>query len=512
MSTKRLLYFTAEEHFVYRASGRTLELEVKFPADESGVAAFREYLTGQRKGSLFGLLADLAGEDFHEDQLPYLRGGDRQAIVQRRLAQRYRDTRLAAALSLGVVSSERRNERLLLASFTNTQQFTPWLDALSEAGARLAGVYSVPIVAPALAARLGVVSGRCIVVSVNRAGLRQSFIDEGKLRFARLERTTEMAPEALAAIVRSETLRLTQYLTTLRAIPRDGPPMQVVAVAPSGALAAFERLLVSDSRLTFHVMDINAAVRKVGLRSLPGGMLAEAAYLQLAAKRPPKEQFAQSEDRRSFVLWQLQRYVLAAGAAAFAVCALFAGARWIDVLNVRDQTLAQAREARAADAEYRRITASFPVTQTTTDNLKATVVEFQRLAARTATPNAAMAFLALGLERFPEIELESLAWSVGQSAESAKGSTAPSAAGTGAVSEFLEISGRVQSAQRSDYRAITELVQRFGATLGSGPVFRVQRMRLPFDISSEGTLTGDVGSMQSNEAPRFTLVLARPVK
>ena len=50
--------------------------------------------------------------------------------------------------------AQRRNEKLLLTSFTNTQQFAPWLDALEEAGARLAGVYSVPLLAPALAARL----------------------------------------------------------------------------------------------------------------------------------------------------------------------------------------------------------------------------------------------------------------------------------------------------------------------------------------------------------------------
>ena len=62
---------------------------------------------------------------------------------------------------------------MLLASFTNTQQLAPWLDALEESGARLAGVYSVPLLAPALAARLGVKSGRAFLVSTDRAGLRE---------------------------------------------------------------------------------------------------------------------------------------------------------------------------------------------------------------------------------------------------------------------------------------------------------------------------------------------------
>ena len=201
-------------------------------------------------------MADLAGEDFHEEQVPLLRGSDREAIVQRRLAQRYRDTRLAAALSLGPVAGpQRRNEKLLLASFTNTQQFAPWLDALEEAGARLAGVYSVPLLAPALAARLGARGPRALVVTANRAGLRQCFVEDGRLRFARLERTVEMVPQALAAFARSETLRLVQYLTTLRALPRESAPLPALVVAPPGERAAFEQALVSDARVTFQTID-----------------------------------------------------------------------------------------------------------------------------------------------------------------------------------------------------------------------------------------------------------------
>src|SRR5258706_4804092 len=147
MSAKLVLYFTAGGHALYRWAGGALELETRFTPNEEGLADFRAHLQG-RRGALVYVLADLAGEDFHEDQIPYLRGGDRQAVVGRRLAQRYRDTRLAAALSLGYASGERRSQRLLLASFTNTQQVTAPLEPPPESGARLSGPYSVPLLAP----------------------------------------------------------------------------------------------------------------------------------------------------------------------------------------------------------------------------------------------------------------------------------------------------------------------------------------------------------------------------
>src|SRR5690242_4435359 len=189
MAVRHILYFTAEEHLLFRAERQGLELVAKFSSDEPGLAAFREHLR-TAGGALFAIVADLAGEDFHEEQVPYVRGADRAALVSRRLAQRYRDTRLAAALSLGTVAAaERRNERVLLASFTNTQLLAPWLDALQEAGTRLAGVYSAPLIAPALATALGARQERLLIVSVNRAGLRQCYLERGRLRFARLERT-----------------------------------------------------------------------------------------------------------------------------------------------------------------------------------------------------------------------------------------------------------------------------------------------------------------------------------
>jgi len=515
MGTKRLVYFTSTEHAVYRWSRGSLALEGRFAADEQGVAEFVEYLR-ERPRALFYVLADIAGEDFHEDQIPYLRGNDRHLIVQRRLAQRYRDTRLAAALPLGMIRGERRNERLLLASFTNTLQFTPWLDALSQSGSRLAGVYSTPLLAPALGARLGARRGRAIVVSVNRAGLRQCFIDEGRLRFARLERTVDLGPEGLAAFVRAEMLRLVNYLTALRALPREGPPVQVIVVAPQGQLGAFEQALVSDNRISFRIFDAAQAAKAVGLKDAPSEALAESLYLHLAVKQRPSEQFARSEDRRSFVLWQLKRGVLAAGALGLAACALFAGSKWLDIMAERDNIAVQQREAALAAQEYQRITRGFPVTQTSTDNLRTTVVEFRKIAERTASPEPSFIYLSRVLEQFPQMEIDSLVWSVGRPGDLQRGATGakPAAAqeATGEVSEIVEISGRVNATQRSDYRAITAQVQQFAEALRSGAAFQLLRTQLPFDVSSEGTLTGDIGTSDAGEAPRFTIVLARTLK
>jgi hypothetical protein len=246
-------------------------------------------------------------------------------------------------------------------------------------------------------------------------------------------------------------------------------------------------------------------------------MLGEALYLQLAAKKPPREQFASSAERRRYQLWQQQRGTVAAGALGFAACALYAGVQSIDALHLSDRAVSQQRDARFAAAQYERITAGFPVTQTSTENLKVAVVEFRRIAEHSASPEQAFVHVSRVLEQFPQIELDNFNWSMGRpdARRDRPAGAAPDAAAVkqeqSNVAEMLELSGRVNATQRNDYRAITAQVQRFAAALGASQGYELLRTQLPFDITSEGTLTGDIGgsSAESGEAPRFTVTLAR---
>ncbi len=378
-------------------------------------------------------------------------------------------------------------------------------------GARLSGVYSVPLLAPALAARLGVRSGRSLIVTANSAGLRQCFVEDGRLRFARLERIPEVEPEAVAAFVRAETLRLIQYLSTLRTVPRDGPPIQVLVIAPAAQRAALEQVLVSDARLTFQTIVADEAARKVGVKRPAAGLPGEQLFLHLAVKHPPKEQFARVEDRRSYFLWRLQRAILGAGAAGFLLCAAYAAVQGLDLLSLKDQAAVQQRESADATGQYQRITASFPVTQTTTDNLKATVVEFTRIATQSASPEPALVYLSQVVEKYPQMDIESVAWRLSKPGAEAAASRADASA-AGEILQILEVSGRVNATRRSDYRAITGQVQSFAEALRTDPAWRILRTQLPFDVTSAGTLSGDIGAGEGTEAPRFTITVGRPLK
>ena len=148
------------------------------------------------------------------------------------------------------------------------------------------------------------------------------------------------------------------------------------------------------------------------------------------------------------------------------------------------------------------------------------------MSARSAVPGPALAYISRALEQFPQIELDQLAWQAGRpgtaekpaadpsksipaGAPTATSSSSASVPTAGEFAQTLEISGHVNSAQRSDYRAITAQVQSFADALQVDRSYEVVRTQLPFDTTSAGTLSGDIGSSEGGDTPRFTITLLR---
>lgn len=481
-----LLYVSASSSMLYRCERTGLRLLAQVPSDGTGIPAVHACLKGHR-GALVQVVADLEGEDFYEDQIPYLRGTERRAVIERRLSQRYPDTCLGAGLSLGHAADERRSERLLLASFNHAQPLVAWLGALEREGARVASVHSTALIAAMLAARLGANGERIFLMTANHAGLRQSFIEGGRLRFSRLASTRD---DSLSATrVRTETERMLKYLGTLRALPKNEAATRVLIVVPDAERAPLARTLGNGAGLAFTTVGLAEAARRIGLRRFPQGAGSEVLYLQLVARRAPKEQFLRGENRRTFVVWRLQRSLVGAGVAGFVSLGAYAAALWVEQLVMRDRIEDARRDTAVARDELARARARLPAAPAPLESLKASALEFRRIAARSASPEAAFAHVSRALDQSPQIELDALAWSA-------------------EPEQTLEVTARVHGAARADPRTIANEVRRFSALIGADSRWRVIATRLPFDLSSEGVLAASAGG-EATDVQRFSLRVAR---
>jgi hypothetical protein len=301
--------------------------------------------------------------------------------------------------------------------------------------------------------------------------------------------------------LRAESARLAKYLAAQRALPHEGPPLGVTLIAPAVAAPDIERELAraGDERFAFRVVALEQALRAAGLRQVPPQAGAECCFLALAAKAPPPGQFAQRAERGRFIVWRARRALLAGGAASFAACALLAGGLCRETFEARESIALARLEARAAAQRHEGIAAAFPATPSSVENLKATVDEFRRIAARSASPETMLAPLSRALERQRNIQIDALTWNAAPLA---------SAAAMDEAAESLEIAGRLD-APHADPRSIVEEIERFAQALREAGL-QPGKAKLPFDVAPESVLSGDSRSDAAQSgATRFSLVVSK---
>jgi uncharacterized membrane-anchored protein YhcB (DUF1043 family) len=521
--SKRLCYLTSQRVTAYSWKKGALRKEAVFGMNQGGIADFAKYVAGS-PDSRFYVLADVVEEDFFQENIPSVHGADRRALLARKLAQRYRDTSLAVPISLGSEThAGRREERILYTSFTNAHQFQPWLDVLRSSNARVAGVFSVATVAASVGKRLRFKKDRYIIVSLQEAGLRQSYIENGRIRFSRLGRGDFSDPRAIAQDCAAEASRIQQYLVNTRILPREASPLNVIVLAPSEHKALYDAACVSSARLQFHVYDLDKIAIGLGLKSAPVEALAEALFLHVLAESAPREQFADDGLRRFYDLWRARVGLVTAGAMAFGICLLFSAVRLIDANQVNEQARNDRLQETLASQEYSRLQTRFPKTPTSSENLKAMVKNYRGLLQHTASPAGMFVEISEAVTSLPQIEIDRIDWEVGAGGKSA-GREASKAfpaspaqpgqtrsTGPEAQVETAEISGKLIVQQASDYRAVSALVNRFSEALSRKAGTEVTRAQLPFDINAEKSLSGDIGAARKEEVPQFSVMVTKRV-
>lgn len=487
MADTRLLHLDSTQMSAFSWRGGVVRLEAQFANDAPGHAGFAGYLQNHA-GSLFYLLTDVPEESFQYETIPFVQGADRRSLIQRKLAQFFFGSTLATSLSLGREKSGRRDERMLFMALTRPQFFEPWIAALKASEAQLTGVYSVPLIAGGLLARLGLAERhpRMILVTLGRGGIRQTYFEGGQLRFSRLSAAPAGGVEETARACAAESAKLYQYLVSQRIVARGTRLPAVVLVHP-GQRAVFAAVAGAGTDLEFEYADLVHAAGRCAMRGIPADSLADTLFLHVMARHAPREQFADEEARHLYRVWQVKFGLAASGAFVLLACLLFAGKHFIEIGQLRDQRAATLARTEADAARYNAILRDLPPMPASLDNLRAVVARFEAMTERSDAPLTLYLATSRALDDSPEVEIRRIEWQITASPDDTAGAPRPvrPAPLAGAAPELFaaaSISATLAPGPARDHRAVLEAIERFATALRREPGTRVTVTRLPFDI------------------------------
>lgn len=509
MTRRHVLYLDALQLVAYSwRAGEVIE-RGRFANNEAGQAAFAEFLR-QRPDGLYLLLCDVADEAFVAEMVPFVRGPDRNSLIRRKLAQHFFGTPLTCAHTLGRSRTGRRDEQIVFCALTRPATLEPWLAALRSAEVVLSGIHSVALVSEPILERLRLTQGQTLLLGITSTGVRQSFFENGRLRFSRLTPLTALSSNDLPRACAEEARRLHPYLLSQRLITRNMPLMVRVLVPPA-RMDEFASACRSSDALQFELLDSHQAASRIGLRHPPDGLNTETLFVQALMRRPPAEQFAPAAERRFFRIWQARFALRAAGSIVLAACLMMATHTALDSLELRQDSERLIDEARRAEYARRDIIARLPPTPVPLDTLRVVHERSVQLEQRSATPGALLAHLGAVLEQFPEVELVELDWKLSHATTPGVLSATPTGDMLRPVEAQLIVQARLPGQYGAQQRRALERVDALAAELGRTPGIEVRITRQPFDLESGQVLRGGVRSdrADADSTPQFSLQIAQ---
>jgi len=239
---RQTLYVTADSLVALRQVGRRWLTLATFhlgavPDVDRGAAsavaaspvpeAFREWIARWR-GDRFYFLLDSADEEIETDELPNVRGRDRDKVLDRRLKQRFRDGALTTwVLPAGTAvkkdaKTPGMRECTLLVGLRQRNPMMAWIDSALSAGARIAAVDSLALRTATLLRAAGA-GPTALLASVQPGGLRQTLVHNGAVCFTRQQPMPTGAPWRRVAEELDRTVRfLMMSRATLRPLIQAG--------------------------------------------------------------------------------------------------------------------------------------------------------------------------------------------------------------------------------------------------------------------------------------------------
>ena len=260
----------------------------EFAVSGAGATEFERYLAGMADVPTH-IFTDLAEEDFRLDTIPHVGKRDREAILNRKLAQIFRNTPYRHALLQGREAEGRRDDRVIYTAITNPEVLRPWLEIIERLKVPLAGIHSAAVFSSVLLEELDLLFPHTLLVTFTPGdAMRQTYFRDREIKFSRLTPIDLEEGQTLGTMIAEETTRTWQYLDSLRHFAPDDRLEVCILLHPNDR-PAIEPALRDFAQLQYRLLDIEQVAQKLGLKPPPLDSTAEEVMVHLFLLRKARE-------------------------------------------------------------------------------------------------------------------------------------------------------------------------------------------------------------------------------
>lgn len=496
-----------------------------FANDEGGHQAFAKFLQQYQFTPVY-LIADAVEEDYRLESLPHTSGTAQRELIERKLNQHYRGLDYRTAHFINRDKDKRRDDNFLFVALSNDEFLQDWVAIIQAAEVQLAGIYLLPMLSKILAQQLKLTAPNILLCEKLSSGLRQTYIQDGRLRMSRLVPNvpTEAGQAGYFYLVETEKTRL--YLQSQRFISHE-TQVQLVLVSIDGSTAPICKAISQEQGQECLDVNLSEIAKKLGLSANLIQKMPELLHMQLLANGNLVDNLAPAGLTKNYQFGKIQQAVKITTLALGVLGLIATGVvlkQGLDNKSAYNQAL---QDTTIQQHRYDEVAKNFPVTPIGATDLKTAVELDKAIAGYPKSPRRMMQVISAALEQSAQgsldnIQLDRLRWVLSSDANikdedkfipvTTTGATnnppgnvgvAPSA-DMASLNEVAFVTAEI-AGFTGDYRGALNSVNRFVANIkADARVAAVEVLQEPVNVSSFVDLQGSTTDEQSaQKQPAF---------
>ncbi len=495
LTRARVLLIEAGGVTLFRWQRGALRLFERYTSHPADLMRFENLLHKESKVP-FIIVIDCIEEDFRIETFAHVTGSDRAKMLERKLSFAFRNTPYKIARVVGREKEGRKDDRVLLTALTKAELVDPWITRILKEKLAILCVTSAAYMMELLAVSLQLRSKpHVLLVNIESGtGMRQTYLQKGRVIFSRLTPITERLQEDLTGMVQQQSLQTRKYLERIKQIPYD--TLLPVHMLNYGDLTFALPEATEADLLSFQQADVHKLIpgSSLELKELEVGPLA-VSLVQALRGKGLKNVYASAGQRRFHLLNNINKSMYVAAATLVLGVGGAVAPTISETVALWEQEQSTLQRTQPLMQQYEQLRASFPETPIESSTMALVVSTYDVLARQAHDPSEMLQLIGQAMESVPSMQLRSLDWDLTArplTDQDRAGLVAP-LEGAGELLRFslknnrtdlvLAISGVVQNAP--DFRTARDDVLRFIAAVESTPGIRVEQVEMPVEVRSD---------------------------
>lgn len=515
MGASRAFYIVQGRLSVRGPNGLVNDESLTFADSDEGLSAFGKYLAlSAAEPSI--VLIDVIEEVFATDRIPKLAARDTSALLERRVKRKFPRTPYRLAVPGNLISPDKSERSIVFSSISNHELLDPWITVILRHQVPLIGIYSLPWMATKLISVLGRSEQPMLFLTQHQGNkLRQSFVQDGLVRSARLSQSPDHTDEAYPQFVQTEIMRSRRYLERSRLLGAMEELDVCMIAAPEIANQVLEAA-AHDPSLKFHFIEPGVAKKRLHVADdVPDDRL-ECLFIASALRRRPNRSYAVSGEARYWQMSRMRRAIIATSIAVGAACASIAGIYLGDALRLSRESSTFDSQVVQLSETYRRENESLGPIKADSYEMKLAVDTGDHILQQRVPVPWVMHQLGSVLGDYPDVRIQQLSWqaeteTVATPVRTRPGEPPPpvSIPATSAVTTRLSASIEPFDGNLRD--AFLRIDQLANAIATRTEFVDVEVISYPIDARPAAMITGEINNQQSLPKAEFQLRLVRPL-